>query len=225
MTGELDALVAKITTLRSGTLRPYPKLRAKVRRVATKTPRTQHGVWRTNREPRWSIDERSPHHAAEIDCREIELKLLAQLFEFTGAPTPTAQEAAVLREVLGRDPMPGSYRCPLSGRALDFDRLVDSTDRRPRHGRSQFAVGHMQPLGHEGARGRHIADNIAWVHEQGNRIQGNLSLEEAADEVFRVADFHRERRGLAWNQVEAIAAHPPAPEDLAVPDEVTPDGG
>jgi hypothetical protein len=219
MPNELEALIASIDTLRNGTLRPYPKLRAKVRRVATKTPRTQHGEWRTNREARWSIDERSPHFAAEVDCRRIELKLLAQVFEFTSAPTPTEAEAAVLRAVLGTDPVAGSYRCPLSGRNLDFRVLVDSTDWRPRHGRSQFAVGHLQPLAHGTARGRHVAGNITWVHEQGNRIQGNLSLEEATDEVFRVADFHRRRRGLGWREIEGIAERPPAPDDLAAPDQ------
>jgi hypothetical protein len=75
----------------------------------------------------------------------------------------------------------------------------------------------MKPLHREPDAGGHTPDNVAWVHEQGNRVQGNLSVEETTAEVFRIADFHRRRLGLEWEEVERIAqGRPPAPSAEAI---------
>lgn len=72
--------------------------------------------------------------------------------------------------------------------------LVETTDINPRHGRSSFAIGHTTPLGSEtGPHGRHVADNVDWVSELGNRIQGNLSLAATVAEIHRMSRFHEQR--------------------------------
>lgn len=212
-----DEVLAGIRALRGGPLRPYPKLRARISRTATKTPRKQTGTYRTNRENRWAVDPTQPDYATREVSAAVELMLLAQLFEFTNAPTLDAAEAEVVERALGRRAVAGTYRCPISGRRLDFAELVASTDTNPVHGRSPYAVGHMKPLHHMTNRGAHVPDNIRWVHEQGNRVQGNLSVDEAAAEVYRIADFHRDRQGLSWDDVHSVAeGRQPAPEEYVI---------
>ena len=43
----------------------------------------------------------------------------------------------------------------------------------------------MKALDTDGANG-HTADNISWISENGNRIQGSLSLDEVDDLLRRI---------------------------------------
>lgn len=174
----------------------YPKLVSKVRRAAERTARRQTGEWTTNRQARWTLPEEHPQYASREECANIAAKLLAQVLEFHGAPEPPDEVKEAAARVLRKEPRPGGYYCPISGLPLQFDELVDSTDINPRHGLSAFAIGHMIPLGgYDGQPGRHVAENVDWVHELGNRVQGNLSLDQTVAEIHRMSEFHRRRAG------------------------------
>ncbi len=66
------------------------------------------------------------------------------------------------------------YKCPITGDVLiyqDFENEILN----PLHGKSAFQVGHLNPLK---STGGHNADNIGWISDDGNRIQGSLSMDE-----------------------------------------------
>lgn len=172
----------------------YPKLVAKVTRASGRTARRQTGEWPTNRASRWLLPEEHPQHASQEECARISAKLLAHVLEFDGAPEAPPDVRAVAARILGKDPQPGDYYCPISGLPLSFDEIVDSTDINPRHGMSVFAMGHVVPLGSlADVRGRHVAENVVWMHEWGNRVQGNLSVDQTIAEIHRMSEFHRNR--------------------------------
>jgi hypothetical protein len=182
----------------------YPKLVERVWRAAARTPRRQTGLYKTNRETRWKLNLPHPEFSTKQECKEVAAKLLAQVLEFDGAPTPTEPEVIEsATAVLGYGPTPGRYRCPISGRRLSFQQLVESTDISPVHGRSPIAVGHLHPIAQQG---RNVAENVTWVHELGNRVQGDNSIDEAIREIFRMAEFHRQRMKLNWEEVEKLAS-------------------
>ena len=172
----------------------YPKLVSKVTRASGRTARRQTGEWPTNRASRWSLPEEHPQYASREECSRISAKLLAQVLEFHGAPESPPEVKRVAARILGKEPKSGDYDCPISGLPLKFDHLVDSTDINPRHGMSAFAMGHVVPLGSfDGVSGRHVAENVVWMHEWGNRVQGNLSVDQTIAEIHRMSQFHRRR--------------------------------
>ncbi len=62
---------------------------------------------------------------------------------------------------------------------LQYDEFADDA-LHPTHGKSKFQVGHLnllKALDIDGANG-HTAGNISWISENGNRIQGSLSIDE-----------------------------------------------
>ena len=74
------------------------------------------------------------------------------------------------------------WRCPITLQPLLFeDFRLEVLD--PEHGGSQFQVGHLDPLKLDGGTWSdgHRADNIGWISENGNRIQGRLSAEETRE--------------------------------------------
>lgn len=102
--------------------------------------------------------------------------------------------SAAAQTILGVVPVPGNYFCPISGLPLNFEELIESTDLKPHHGRSRFAMGHVVPLGSfDGVPGRHVAENVVWMHEWGNRVQGNLSVDQTIAEIHRMSAFHHQR--------------------------------
>ena len=47
--------------------------------------------------------------------------------------------------------------------------------------------------------------NISWITELGNRVQGEDSMDKIVKAIYMMAEYHREREHLTWQQVEAIA--------------------
>jgi hypothetical protein len=65
----------------------------------------------------------------------------------------------------------------------------------PQHGKSDFQVGHLNPLkldepGNNVAG--HTADNISWISGDGNRIQGSLSLSNVQQLLRKIAANYEE---------------------------------
>ncbi len=161
------------------------------------TDRVLVGDHKTNREKRWEIHPSSVHFALRRTCWEIEHTLIQQMCHFDGFPP---ELFARLEEAKLIEPLASPFRCPITMEPLSFEEFRRELTQ-PRHGRSSFQVGHLNPLklvaaepdamAHTG----HSAQNISWISADGNRIQGALSLQETRALVRRIADNY-ESAGL-----------------------------
>jgi hypothetical protein len=116
-------------------------------------------------------------------------KLMAQLYEFVAAPSLEPSLATEIASVRGKDILPESRRCFVTGRYLNFDEYIEAS-KNPKGGHSKYHVGHIVPLTRGGT---HAWDNIAWLSGAGNRIQGNDTLEEIEATLLEAVDFHLRR--------------------------------
>lgn len=164
------------------------------------TDRRQTGNYQTNREVRWEANPKSPQFAPRQDCFEIESKLLSQISTFVGAPDLPEELIPMVEKALGGKYEKNSFRCPISGKPILYNEFFEKVSS-PTHGRSGFQVGHLNPLA---TTGGHNSGNVSWITDLGNRVQGDSSLEEIANEIFYMADFHRERLGLSWEKVDNV---------------------
>ena len=150
------------------------------------TDRALTGPYKTNREKRWETHPHSVQFATRRTCLEIEYKLVMQLCAFEGFP-PASREVLQAQGVLP-DRLE-VFRCPVTQEPLSFP-LFREALLNPQHGKSEFQVGHLNPLkldepGNDVAG--HTADNISWISEDGNRIQGPLSLTNVRQLLRRIA--------------------------------------
>jgi hypothetical protein len=147
------------------------------------TDRAQTGAYQTNREKRWETHPRSVQYALRLDCMEIESKLLLQVATFRGANPKLVHN---LQEKGFLSAQFQYARCPITGEYLDYTAFVNDV-LHPSHGRSAFQVGHLNPLKtvSEGESFGHVASNISWISDDGNRIQGSLSMAEVDDLLIR----------------------------------------
>ena len=150
------------------------------------TDRAQTGDYKTNREKRWEVHPRSVQYALRRDCMKIETKLLLQIATFDGCDVNLVQN--LQSDGLLSDKF--EYcKCPITGDIIQYKEFADDA-LHPTHGKSKFQVGHLNPLkalDTDGANG-HTAENISWISENGNRIQGSLSLSEVDELLKRI--FH-----------------------------------
>jgi hypothetical protein len=156
----------------------------KVRVKSYLTDRALTGDYKTNREKRWEAHPQSPQFAFRRDCLAVELELIDQLVRFNNFPKGTIRYFQSVG-LLGN--LSKVARCPVTLDPLDFEVLAqDVTD--PTHGKSAYQVGHMNPLkAGESAEFRHTSANISWITEDGNRIQGHLTLKETRELLLRIA--------------------------------------
>jgi hypothetical protein len=151
------------------------------------TDRVLTGINKTNREKRWETHPLSVHFAERRTCMAIEYALITELCAFEGFPEDfrqRLQEEGILAEHLS------TALCPITGDVLSYDVLRNQL-LSPIHGKSDFQVGHLNPLklgaaNSEGAG--HTAENISWISADGNRIQGSLSLDDVRTLIHRIAD-------------------------------------
>lgn len=140
------------------------------------TDRALTGEHKTNREKRWEVHPGSVQYALRRECFEIETKLLLQAARFQGCNEQFIQ-LLVQADLLNRNF--DFCRCPITGEIINFDDFAADV-LHPIHGKSKFQVGHLNPLKAtaQGECSGHFAENISWISENGNRIQGSLSIEE-----------------------------------------------
>jgi hypothetical protein len=156
----------------------------KIRVKSYLTDRALTGEYKTNREKRWEAHPGSPQFALRRDCLAVELALIDQLVRFKSFPPGVI-------EYLNRTRLLGDVgkvaRCPVTLDPLDFEILAQEvTD--PTHGKAAYQVGHMNPLkAGEGDDFRHLPANISWITEDGNRIQGHLTLKETRELLLRIS--------------------------------------
>lgn len=148
------------------------------------TDRAQTGDYKTNREKRWEAHPNSVQYALRRDCMKIETKLLMQIATFEGCDTKLIKNL----QQDGLLPYEFKYcKCPITGDIIQYSEFADDA-LHPIHGKSKFQVGHLNPLKASdttGANG-HTAENISWISENGNRIQGSLSIDEVNELLKRI---------------------------------------
>ena len=158
-------------------------LKDKIRVKTYLTDRAQTGAYQTNREKRWETHPKSVQYALRTACMEIETSLLLQVACFANA------NKELVNSLQNRGYLPQHFdiaTCPITGEELDYGEFVRDV-LHPSHGRSPFQVGHLNPLKtvSSGESYGHAASNISWISEDGNRIQGSLSMEEVDDLLIR----------------------------------------
>jgi len=150
----------------------YDKIRVKT----YLTDRVQTGVHQTDREKRWEAHPGSVHFALRVSCLAIECRLVEEMLHFDGFPEAVRVEA--IQRGLATEGRVA--RCPVTLAPMSYGEFSESLVD-PSHGKSAFQVGHLSPLKSEvpaGGQAGHVPGNVAWVSDEGNRIQGHRSLDE-----------------------------------------------
>jgi hypothetical protein len=156
----------------------------KVRVKSYLTDRALTGDFKTNREKRWEAHPRSPQFALRRDCLAVELELIDQLVRYQNFPAGTVR---YLRSVGLLGDTSRVARCPVTLDPLDFELLAQEVTE-PIHGKSAYQVGHLNPLkAGDSPEFRHTRANISWITEDGNRIQGHLTLKETRELLLRIS--------------------------------------
>ncbi len=165
----------------------------KIRVKSYLTDRALTGDYKTNREKRWEAHPESPQFALRKDCLAVELALVDQLISFRAFPAGIIQ---YLQRVNLIGNVAKLARCPVTRDPLDFEILTQEVTE-PTHGKAAYQVGHLNPLkAGVGDEYRHHPANISWITEDGNRIQGHLTLKETRDLLLRIS---RNYEALAKN--------------------------
>lgn len=153
------------------------------------TDRVLTGVHKTNREKRWECHPNSVHFSLRRDSLAIEDKLIKQICHFSGFPEElrnllTANNVMIFSNEISK--------CPITLDLLSFEKFQNEI-LNPVIGRSSFQVGHLHPLKSldENQYSGHTADNISWISLVGNRIQGELSIEETRELIFRIIENYK----------------------------------
>jgi hypothetical protein len=150
----------------------------KIRTKTYKTDRALTGKDKTNRAKRWEVLAGDFQHASLIECWSVERRLLEDLTAFNGFP-PNVRHTLVHQGLINAASPP--TRCPITLDPLTFDRFgVD-----PVHGRAEYQIGHLNPLKRGG---RHNGVNVRWQSADGNRIQGDLTINETVLLLDRITE-------------------------------------
>lgn len=185
---ELSREVAGLRTLLLNKTTPqvevFVEAYKKIRTKTYLTDRVLTGAHKTNREKRWEAHPESVHFALRDECMRIEAKLITAMCYFEGFPKDVF---SLLEQKSLLLPQTDVTKCPVTLMPLSFpDFAAELTS--PTHGRSSFQVGHLDPLklGGNTYNGGHAASNIGWISEEGNRIQGSLSLNDTQAMLKRI---------------------------------------
>ena len=170
--------------------------RSKLEVKVFKTDRALTGKDKTNRAKRWEVLDGDFQHAPLEKCWSAERKLITDLVDFQDFPTTL--KGSFIRETLIQ-PDTSPTLCPVTFEPLVYDDLVESI-LNPTHGRSQYQVGHLHPLKQEG---KHDGANVCWQSADGNRIQGDLTV----DETHRLLDQIAERRAKIYDRLVGRTAY------------------
>lgn len=151
----------------------------KIKVKAYQTDRAQTGAHQTNREKRWESHPENYQFAFRRDCNDVEASLILQVCMFNGA------DDVLISMLKTHDLLPSAfdiYKCPITGEPLQYNEFENEILNRV-HGKSCFQVGHLNPLK---STGGHNAENTGWISDDGNRIQGSLSMDEVNQLLIRI---------------------------------------
>lgn len=161
-------------------------IKAKLEVKVFKTDRSLTGKDKTNRAKRWEVLPGDFQHATLAECWSAERQLTHDLVCFKGFPNELRKRFVEAGLV---SPEPATTRCPVTLEVLDFAHLATAV-LDPTHGVSQYQIGHLHPLKRQG---KHNGDNVRWQSADGNRIQGDHSLEET---TVLLEQIHQRRTAL-----------------------------
>lgn len=153
----------------------------------------------SNRDVRWATWHLSHQYSPHYDCAMIELELMAQLYEFRGIPALDQDLAKQLEYIRQRPLKLNSRRCFITGKIMDFESYIEGAIN-SKGGQSKYHVGHITPLTRGG---KHTWTNIAWASDDGNRIQGNDTIEEIEQKLIDAVCYHLSR-DLEEGNIERI---------------------
>ncbi|MEH1818162.1 MAG: hypothetical protein V7L31_03535 [Nostoc sp.] len=154
------------------------------------TDRALTGNFKTNREKRWETHPHSVQFANRRTCMEIEYVLIEQLCTFDGFPATSRQALEKEKVLFNTQPV---FQCPITLIPMSFEKFEAELTTRT-HGKSSFQVGHLNPLKLDdpaSATSGHTADNISWISDDGNRIQGSKSLDSIRKLLKQIADNYQ----------------------------------
>lgn len=153
------------------------------------TDRVLTGIHKTNREKRWECHPGSVHFALRRECLAIEVKLIKQICHLDGFPVELRTLLSDNNVIIFSDEI---TKCPITLDLLSFEKFQNEV-LNPVMGKSSFQVGHLHPLKsiEENLCSGHTADNISWISFEGNRIQGDLSVEETRSLILRIIDNYK----------------------------------
>ena len=157
------------------------KVFKKIQTTARRSGRRQTGQYKSNRESRWKLDPNDPQYGTEEECRLIELKLVAQLFEFKDAPDVPEDAKSIISKYLGYQPVKGAFRDALTKEQLSYTEFIEEV-MNPTPGKSKYHLGHEDPT----ISSKHISSNISWRTSRSNLIQGDLRLNEARARIVEI---------------------------------------
>ena len=155
-------------------------LLSKIQTKTYKTDRALTGKDKTNRAKRWEVLNDDFQHASLENCWSVERKLIEDLVFFDGFDTKI-KEAFLSTTHNLLSPRHQPTICPVTLEPLSFPKLTGDIT----HGRSEYQVGHLHPLKRGG---KHTGVNICWQSADGNRIQGDLTIEETIqllDDIYQ----------------------------------------
>jgi len=136
-----------------------------------RSARRQYGVHATLT----NLKPNDPQYGTEIDCKIIEIRLLAMTLSFDNAPKLDRETRKMLEtKYLGVSIQAGSYRDSLLLERMDFKQFVKEAEN-PTHGSSNFHLGHEDPT----LSPKHVPHNISWRSHRSNLIQGDMTLRQA----------------------------------------------
>jgi hypothetical protein len=191
--GELPSKLIKLRTyLTDNTKHTYAVFfKGVYKKIQTKTYLTDRvltGAHKTNREKRWECHPLSVHFSLRKVAWEIELKLMQQVCHFVSFPQDLKNQL-IADQIMVFNEEPS--KCPITFEPLSFLAFKNEIENLT-HGKSDFQVGHMNPLKADldGDTG-HSSENISWISEQGNRIQGSNSVEFIHEFVIKVYKNYR----------------------------------
>ncbi|WOO48766.1 hypothetical protein R2S03_14990 [Hafnia alvei] len=148
----------------------------KIKTKTFKTDRALTGRDKTNRAKRWEVLFGDFQYASLTDCWSVERKLLSELIGFDNFPQDVIQ-------LLNQNGLVSGFnhtRCPVTLERLNYLTLLNDVV----HGRAEYQVGHLYPLKRGGY---HNGVNVCWQSANGNRIQGDLTIDETVnllDSIF-----------------------------------------
>ena len=172
------AILRSATAENRGALRELEKKKLEVK--VFKTDRALTGKDKTNRAKRWEVLAGDFQHATLPECWSAERKLTADLARFENFPTPLINKFIEERLIAaGASPT----RCPVTLEPLDYEQLAASL-LSATHGVSDYQIGHLNPLKRGG---QHNGQNVCWQSANGNRIQGDLTIDETRTLLGQIA--------------------------------------
>ena len=118
---------------------------------------------------------------------EIESSLILAVINMEGFPLNLRKSFTASAEII----LPKEQTsCPITLEELLYGKLSEEL-LNPIAGKSSFQVGHLDPLKNVGT---HIASNIAWVSDEGNRIQGDNTLDQTRSLLKRIFEAYKRAR-------------------------------